>query len=69
MKALRQWCSGTLIRDTNHRVRCPVCRKVLAPYAVFCVGGELVGFRTPPHKTKPKTFKRPKGDRRSRRVG
>lgn len=68
MKATRHWCSEESYRETNNKVRCPACRKVLTPYAVFCIGGELVGFRTPPHKTKPKTFKRPKGDRRSRRV-
>lgn len=73
MKLSQVWCQN---RDYMHnenkqrRVRCGDCNKIVTTYAVFCIGGELIGYRVPPHKTKPKSVKRPKGDRhgaRSRR--
>jgi len=67
--AVRIWCSfeKTFDHDRQRRIRCPQCRKVVMTYPVYCFGGELIGFRSPPHKTKPKTYKRPKGDRRGAR--
>ena len=49
---------------TRKTVRCPDCRKRLLLSEIHCVGGELLGYKLPPHKPKAKTkHPRPKGDR------
>ena len=68
----RRWCSDQTyyhfeVAPERKKVRCPSCRKILLLQEVHCVGGELLGFKIPMHKTKPKTYKRPKGDRRGAR--
>lgn len=66
------FCSGggkgfaSLTRKT---VRCPECRRRLLLSEIHCIGGELAGYKLPPHKPKMKTkHPRPKGDRQARRV-
>jgi hypothetical protein len=38
----------------NPIVRCPTCNRRLRLKACYCVGGEFVGWRIPPHKAKEK---------------
>ena len=67
------WCDVDVVpgkrvwTDKAQRKRCPRCSKMLTTYAVYdhWTLDELIGFRLPPHKTKTKTYKRPKGDRGS----
>jgi hypothetical protein len=33
-------------------VRCPTCNRRLKLQARYCIGGEFVGWRIPPHKAK-----------------
>lgn len=72
MKLSQHWCSDkSVFKDyKQRRVRCKTCSKMVMTRPVFCIGGELLGHEMPPHKTKPKAVRRPKGDRsgtRSRR--
>ena len=48
--------------DRSRRMRCPLCSKKLTTYAVYdyLEPDIVLGFRLPPHKTKSKTYKRPK---------
>ena len=58
----RSWCSNQEFVKTHvsdGRVRCPDCSRLLFLREVHCVGGELIGFKFPPHKTKVKTRKMP----------
>lgn len=49
---------------TRKTVRCPDCRKRLLLSEIHCVGGELLGYKLPPHKPKAKTrHPRAKGDK------
>lgn len=50
-------------------VRCGACRRRLLLSEVHCIGGELLGYKVPPHKPKAKTRRpRPRGDRPARTV-
>lgn len=53
-----KWCEGGtpprdyVESDKRRIVRCPVCNRRLMLQQIFCVGGEFVGFKIPPHKAK-----------------
>lgn len=50
-----EWCPN---RDwvkeggRGKKFRCPTCKHRLLPKPIHCVGGELVGWRVPAHKTR-----------------
>jgi len=49
-----KWCpdqSWVQIKERK-RVRCPTCNRRLLVREQYCVGGEFVGFKIPPHKTR-----------------
>ena len=54
-KKKREWCEGadTWVEQSKRKiVRCPVCNKRLLTRTIYCVGGEFVGYKIPPHKEK-----------------
>lgn len=56
-------------RDKARMVRCELCGRRLMSRPVYDTWDpeELHGFKIPPHKTKSRTLKRPKGDKRGAR--
>jgi len=50
--------------EDGKRVRCE-CGRLLSPQVINHLDGD-VEIRMPPHKTKPKPVRRPKGDRKCR---
>jgi len=56
-----QYCDGGgtgSSEKARKTVRCPKCRRRLLLSEIHCIGGELLGFRVPPHKPKVKLRKK-----------
>ena len=67
------WCNYNtdVIRTAEVRAkrRCPQCSRYLLLQEVRdAFGYDLLGYALPPHKTKSRKLKRPKGDRRGARA-
>ena len=56
----RKWCKNESRARENMpkgRVRCPDCSRLLYLREIHCVGGEILGWKFPPHKEKMKKKK------------
>lgn len=62
------WCEikrpNLAIEDDGKRIRCE-CGRLLSPMVINHPDGDVT-IKMPPHKTKPKPIRRPKGDRKGR---
>jgi len=56
------WCAGKQFyrhHPGKSRTRCPSCNRLLFLQEEHCIGGEILGYRLPPHKVKVATKKMP----------
>ncbi len=53
LKRIKIPCEGSdhvVYAGKRRKIRCVVCNRRLLIRTIFCVGGEFVGYRMPPHK-------------------